>query len=63
MRDDELNSFAPIAAFDHLSNNADRKGGACLKDHLGQIWAIDHGLTFNWRTYMRTVMFEFSGEP
>mgnify|MGYP004240939421 CR=1 FL=1 len=45
------------------ANNADRKGGACLRDRQGRIWAIDQGLTFNPYARMRTVMWEFSGEP
>ncbi len=63
MRDDDLVRLAPIAAFDQLVNNADRKGGACLRDRQGRIWAIDQGLTFNPYARLRTVMWEFSGEP
>jgi hypothetical protein len=55
--------FEPIAGFDVVVNNADRKGGACLKDADGKIWAIDQGLTFNPYARVRTVMFEFCGEP
>ena len=50
--------------FDVLVHNADRKGGACLKQvGGGPIWSIDHGLTFNPMARRRTVMFEFNGEP
>ncbi len=62
LRDDCLHLFEPIAMFDVLTNNADRKGGSCLKADLdGRIWAIDHGLTFNPSARRRTVMFEFNG--
>lgn len=61
LRDAELEVFEPIAAFDVLVNNADRKGSSCLKDSKGNIWAIDHGLTFNPLARQRTVMHEFSG--
>ncbi len=63
MRDACLPLFAPVAAFDVLVHNADRKGGALLKGNDGRIWAIDNALTFNPYARRRTVMFEFSGEP
>lgn len=61
MRDDRLDDYMPVAMFDVLINNADRKGGACLLDADGRIWAVDHGLTFNPMARRRTVMFEFNG--
>ncbi len=63
MRDEMLDDFMPVAMFDVLVNNADRKGGACLLDAEGTIWAVDHGLTFNPMARRRTVMFEFNGLP
>ncbi len=62
MRDDCLHLFEPIAMFDVLVHNADRKGGSCLKADDGMLWAIDHGLTFNPLARRRTVMFEFNGQ-
>jgi hypothetical protein len=63
MRNHCLELFEPVAMFDVLVHNADRKGGACLKETGdGPIWAIDHGLTFNPMARRRTVMFEFNGE-
>ncbi|MBI2965344.1 MAG: hypothetical protein HYY34_03965 [Chloroflexi bacterium] len=62
MRESELPAFEPVAAFDFLANNADRKAGACLKDRAGKVWAIDQGLTFNPYALQRTVMWEFCGE-
>ncbi len=62
MRDDSLHLFEPMAVFDVLVHNADRKGGSCLKSEPeGQLWSIDHGLTFNHSARRRTVMFEFNG--
>jgi uncharacterized repeat protein (TIGR03843 family) len=55
--------FRQIALFDFIINNADRKGGHCLKDFNGQIWAIDHGLTFHSDYKLRTVIWEFCDEP
>ncbi len=63
MRDDRLDDYEPVAMFDVLVNNADRKGGACLIDADDYIWAVDHGLTFNPLARRRTVMFEFNGTP
>lgn len=63
MREDRLGDYTPVAMFDVLVNNADRKGGACLLDADGRIWAVDHGLTFNPMARRRTVMFEFNGTP
>ena len=61
LREKGLEPFAPIMAFDVLTNNADRKGGAVLMNQARKFWAIDHGLTFNYGTRIRTVMIEFSG--
>lgn len=52
-----------IAAFDLLANNADRKSGHCLLGEDGGIWAIDHGLCFHEEFKLRTVMWDFAGEP
>ena len=61
LRDEMLGRFAPIAMFDVLIQNADRKGGSCLNGTDGRLWAIDHGLTFNPLARQRTVMLEFCG--
>ena len=63
LRDERLDDYIPVAMFDVLINNADRKGGACLLDADDHIWAVDHGLTFNPMARRRTVMFEFNGTP
>jgi hypothetical protein len=52
-----------IVLFDHIANNADRKIGHCLVDHGGRIWGIDHGLTFNVDPKLRTVLWQFNGDP
>ncbi|NDJ34834.1 MAG: SCO1664 family protein [Chloroflexi bacterium] len=52
-----------IALFDHIVNNADRKGGHCLLDQQGMVWAIDHGICFHVQNKLRTVIWEFAGEP
>ncbi len=58
--DDQL---ARLAAFDILSNNADRKSGHCLKGTDGRLWAIDHGICFHAEPKLRTVLWDFAGEP
>lgn len=63
LRDDRLDDFRDMAMFDVLVHNADRKGGSCILDQEGRLWAIDHGLTFNQMARRRTVMFEFNGTP
>jgi hypothetical protein len=59
--------FAPqlkkYALFDFLINNADRKGGHLLLDESGKLWAIDHGLTFHTIPKLRTVVWDFAGQP
>jgi uncharacterized repeat protein (TIGR03843 family) len=52
-----------LAAFDVVANNADRKSGHCLVDHDGRLWAIDNALTFHDEPKLRTVIWDFAGEP
>lgn len=52
-----------IVVFDAIVNNADRKGGHCLLDARGHIWGIDHGITFNAAHKLRTVIWDFAGQP
>ena len=53
----------PVALFDHLTNNADRKGSHILLDPDGHIWIIDHGICFHTENKLRTVIWDFAGEP
>jgi hypothetical protein len=43
--------------------NTDRKAGHCLRGADGHIWGIDHGLTFHPHPKLRTVIWDFGGEP
>jgi len=52
-----------IAAFDVLVNNADRKSGHVLSDPQGRLWAIDHGVCFHADWKLRTVIWDFAGQP
>jgi uncharacterized repeat protein (TIGR03843 family) len=51
-----------ICLFDLLANNADRKSGHCLICEQG-IFAIDNSLTFHVDPKLRTVIWDFGGEP
>jgi uncharacterized repeat protein (TIGR03843 family) len=55
--------FRRICLFDLLANNADRKAGHTILGPDGRIWGIDHGLTFNADPKLRTVIWDFVGEP
>ncbi len=61
-RDDLAAQLRRLCAFDLIANSADRKGGHCLVDLAGRIWAIDNGLTFHEEFKVRTVMWDYSGE-
>lgn len=52
-----------LAGLDLLLNNADRKSGHVLLDVQGSIWGIDNGLCFHSEPKLRTVMWDFAGEP
>ncbi len=52
-----------VCAFDLLANNADRKSGHCLLGEDGRIWAIDNGLSFHTEPKLRTVIWDFAGDP
>ena len=56
-------SLKRMATFDVIANNADRKGGHCLVDDSGHLWGIDHGLCFHTEPKLRTVIWDFAGEP
>jgi uncharacterized repeat protein (TIGR03843 family) len=52
-----------IALFDLVVNNADRKAGHVFPDPDGKVWAIDHGICFHVDPKLRTVLWDFAGEP
>lgn len=52
-----------LCVFDLVSNNTDRKGGHILLSDSGHLWGIDHGLSFHDEFKLRTVMWDYSGEP
>lgn len=52
-----------LCLFDLLANSTDRKSGHCLLAPDGRILAIDNGLSFHREMKLRTVIWEFGGEP
>jgi hypothetical protein len=55
--------FRRVAAFDLVVNNADRKAGHCLLGEDGRIYVVDHGVCFGEEPKLRTVIWDFIGEP
>jgi uncharacterized repeat protein (TIGR03843 family) len=51
-----------MAVFDLVANNADRKSGHCLLAE-DRIWGIDNGLCFHVEPKLRTVIWDFGGDP
>ncbi|MCA9970183.1 MAG: SCO1664 family protein [Anaerolineales bacterium] len=60
-----------ISLFDILVNNADRKSGHVLLEESdaaddtspSRLWGIDHGICFHTEYKLRTVIWEFVGQP
>ena len=67
-RPDLHDQLQAIAVFDVIANNTDRKSGHCLLEIAGadggdRVWAIDNGLCFAAEDKLRTVIWEFAGDP
>lgn len=52
-----------ICVFDVVANNTDRKSGHCLLGKDERIYAIDNGLSFHRDSKLRTVLWDYAGEP
>lgn len=63
LRDARAAEMQRMAVFDVLVNNGDRKGGHCLLGIDDRIWGIDHGLTFHTENKLRTVIWDYAGDP
>jgi hypothetical protein len=53
----------PIAIFDAVANNADRKIGHLLPLPSGTVMGVDHGICFHVEPKLRTVLWAWRGEP
>lgn len=61
---EEFKTLLPrVMLFDLLINNADRKGGHLLISPDGELFLIDHGLSFHVEDKLRTVVWDHAGEP
>mgnify|MGYP003382197924 CR=1 FL=1 len=56
-------TFLQMALFDLITNNADRKGSHFFAGTDKRLWGIDHGLTFHPHPKLRTVIWDFCGQP
>jgi len=61
--EEDRQRLRPAAVFDLITNNADRKGGHILRGEDGHLWLIDQGLCFHTDDKLRTVLWDFGGEP
>jgi uncharacterized repeat protein (TIGR03843 family) len=61
--EDDKQLLQPIALFDILVNNADRKGGHIFfENDTHKLYAIDHGICFHEENKLRTVLWDFAGQ-
>ena len=52
-----------VCCFDLVANSTDRKPNHLIIDYDGKLWSIDHGLTFHSDVKIRTVIWDFGGDP
>jgi hypothetical protein len=60
---EQQKQLSKVMAFDLLINNADRKAGHLLFSPEGELFLIDHGLSFHIEDKLRTVVWDHAGEP
>ncbi len=58
-----LDAMRSLAVLDVIGNNADRKAGHCLIGPNNRVYGIDNGLSFHAQFKLRTVIWDFVGEP
>jgi uncharacterized repeat protein (TIGR03843 family) len=61
MRRRDVERLREIAVFDAVINNADRKGGHLLPLPSGQVYGVDHGVSFSVEDKLRTVLWQWAG--
>ena len=62
--DEDKARLRPVAFFDLLVNNADRKGShVFFEKDTNKLWVIDHGICFHEMDKLRTVIWDFAGQP
>ena len=55
--------LARMAVLDAVINNADRKGGHLLPTEQGHVFGIDHGVCFSVDDKLRTLLWQWRGDP
>jgi uncharacterized repeat protein (TIGR03843 family) len=63
MGPERADDLRKVALFDVVVNNADRKGGHCLLGNDGRVHVVDHGVCFAEEPKLRTVIWDFAGDP
>ena len=63
LRERFIEDMLRVCAFDVVANNADRKATHTLLGNDGGVWLIDHGITFHAQHKLRTVIWDFAGQP
>lgn len=58
-----LERMQAMCLLDLLANNTDRKSGHCLVSLGDELFGIDHGLCFHEEFKLRTVIWDFGGDP
>ena len=62
--DEDKARLRPVMLFDLLCNNADRKGSHVIfEEGTHKMWLIDHGLCFHEEDKLRTVIWDYAGQP
>jgi len=62
--DEDKVRLEPVMLFDLLCNNADRKGShVIIEEETNKLWLIDHGLCFHEEDKLRTVIWDYAGQP
>ena len=62
--DEDKARLEPVMLFDLLCNNADRKGShVIIETETDKMWLIDHGLCFHEQNKLRTVIWDYAGQP
>ena len=59
----DLPQLRAAALFDAVINNTDRKIGHLLPDLSGRLFLCDHGVTFHHEDKLRTVLWQWAGQP
>lgn len=62
-RPEHHDALKAICVLDLVINNGDRKSGHCILAENGSVFAIDHGLCLHKEPKLRTVIWDFAGEP